>query len=572
MQDVLDLSWSSDSATLVSASIDNSVHVWNVENPTRPVATLTQHSNFVQGVAIDPYSRLIASLGNDRSLCVYAQSNKPSQWHPVASVSSIAEAKLFVDDANFKTFFRRLTWSPDGSVLACPSGIQVPQTKRLFAVHLFARGLWTRPVAQCAALPKPACAVRFSPVLYALRDKGTGHTTSPVSSLVAPSPNASISDAQPLPTVAPQPSSTSPQSQLPANSSSCEDTASPSPAHPIVLKNPFSAFSYRMVFAVACVDAIFFYDTQSFTRPFAKVEGLHCAEHTDIAWSADGLSLVVSSVDGYASIISFTKEELGCPLSEDKIPRWMTERKLVQQSAPERTAVQVESVLADASSDPKAPSAREIACMLSVVEPQMEPTNPSLSAVQNEPSDGTPRKFSRLVSRGDKTQIRNAHSKPMVEASQAGDIPRPTVQPNTTQGYRISAHPPSNVSDASASPGTTIVQPKRRITPTSVVETVFNVQKDEKTPAATPVETTIPAPRTEIPKFVNSEGGSSCVAAGKATGLASVTPFVRSVVTFVSDEGGANEKSGAKRKANFDDATDLKQRKNQNAPAAVDLS
>lgn len=280
LQDVLDLAWSADSSKLISGSVDNSVMIWDLQNPTRTPIALRNHSNFVQGVAIDPLSRLVASMGNDRALRVFTATS--SSWCQVASVCSLcSDSRLFVDDSRFNNFFRRLSWSPDGSVLACPSGIHLPKEpkKRLYAVHIFARNQWAMPALQCGGLPTPACAVRFSPVLYRLR---------------SPSKVSSPSD---------QP-------------------GSPTTVAPSALQNPFHAFSYRMVFAVACAHSILFYDTEHLTRPFAAVEGLHCAEHTDISWSGDGRTLLVSAIDGYVSIICFSEEEMGQPLSPAETPPW----------------------------------------------------------------------------------------------------------------------------------------------------------------------------------------------------------------------------------------------------------
>lgn len=294
VQDVLDLAWSADASRLVSASVDNAVMVWDVRNPARTPVSLRHHANFVQGVSIDPFGRLIASMGNDRALRVFTAT--ASTWCQVASVSSLgADTRLFVDDSKFKNFFRRLAWSPDGSVLACPSGIDLAKeskdrgTKRFFAVHIFMRNQWKHPLVHCGGLPTPPCAVRFSPVLYQNRETSDAH----------------MSDAR-------------------------------TPSEP-EKPTPFDGFSYRMIFAVACVHTILFYDTQQMTRPFACVEGLHCAEHTDITWSVDGRTLLVSSMDGYISAISFSEEDLGAPLTEEQTPAWLhKQEEVVVNSTPKK--------------------------------------------------------------------------------------------------------------------------------------------------------------------------------------------------------------------------------------------
>jgi len=65
-----------------------------------------------------------------------------------------------------------------------------------------------------------------------------------------------------------------------------------------------------MIFAVAQVDSVIIYDTEQ-TLPVSVIASIHLAPLTDIAWSMDGLALVVSSADGYCSSILFEQNELG---------------------------------------------------------------------------------------------------------------------------------------------------------------------------------------------------------------------------------------------------------------------
>lgn len=71
-----------------------------------------------------------------------------------------------------------------------------------------------------------------------------------------------------------------------------------------------NALPYRSIFAVLTIDTVLIYDTHH-DRPLAMARGLHYAGLTDAAWSADGKTLFVTSSDGYISILSFAKEELG---------------------------------------------------------------------------------------------------------------------------------------------------------------------------------------------------------------------------------------------------------------------
>jgi len=70
------------------------------------------------------------------------------------------------------------------------------------------------------------------------------------------------------------------------------------------------ALPYRLIYAVATQNAIMFYDTQQAT-PFGRVSNIHYTGLTDLAWSPCGNILVVSSSDGFCSVVTFEPGELG---------------------------------------------------------------------------------------------------------------------------------------------------------------------------------------------------------------------------------------------------------------------
>ncbi|KAH1251207.1 Chromatin assembly factor 1 subunit FAS2 [Glycine max] len=77
---------------------------------------------------------------------------------------------------------------------------------------------------------------------------------------------------------------------------------------------------YRIIFAVATLNSLYIYDTES-TSPIAVLAGLHYAAITDITWSSDAHYLALSSQDGFCSLVEFENDELGSPysLSEGKV-------------------------------------------------------------------------------------------------------------------------------------------------------------------------------------------------------------------------------------------------------------
>lgn len=129
MDDVYDLSWSPDSQFLISGSIDNSAMVWDVQK-AKSTAIMKDHKGFVQGVAWDPLNKYLASLSSDRYLRIFdVQSKKVVQRMnkstlPVPSDSHLhgKSVRLFHDDT-LQTFFRRLCFSPDGTLIVAPSGV-----------------------------------------------------------------------------------------------------------------------------------------------------------------------------------------------------------------------------------------------------------------------------------------------------------------------------------------------------------------------------------------------------------------------------------------------------------------
>lgn len=62
---------------------------------------------------------------------------------------------------------------------------------------------------------------------------------------------------------------------------------------------------------------MFIYTTRS-TIPYAVIGSIHYAELTDMAWSNDD-RLIISSRDGFITLINFENKELGDRLSYENI-------------------------------------------------------------------------------------------------------------------------------------------------------------------------------------------------------------------------------------------------------------
>ncbi|TDZ20527.1 putative WD repeat-containing protein [Colletotrichum orbiculare MAFF 240422] len=218
------------------------------------------------------------------------------------------------------SFFRRLTFTPDGSLLLTPAGQYQTQhategsAKPTFevtnTVYIYTRGgINKAPIAHLPGHKKPSVVVKCSPAFYTLRNSPpvTKHITIDTSSSEDPIP------ALPEPVAKPA-ASTSVMDPPPPPTSNPEASSTPTsrPESSVSTPGPKAAFAlpYRMIYAVATQDSVLLYDSQQQT-PICIVSNLHCATFTDLAWSTDGLTLLVSSSDGFCSTLSFAPGELG---------------------------------------------------------------------------------------------------------------------------------------------------------------------------------------------------------------------------------------------------------------------
>lgn len=274
-KDVLDLEWSTDGAFLISGSVDNSCIIWDI-NKGSVHQILDAHFHYVQGVAWDPLSKFVASLSSDRTCRIYA--NKPQTktkgiekmnyvcQHVITKVeqqqtddSKSAKNHLFHDET-LPSFFRRLAWSPDGSFLIVPAGSYkfTAGSETINTAYVFSRKDLSRPALQLPGASKPVVAVRFCPQAFNLRGSN--------------------------------------------------DSAR------------FFKLPYRLIFAVATLNSLYIYDTES-VPPIAILAGLHYAPITDIAWSPSAKFLALSSQDGYCTLVEFENDELGSPVSLSEVKK-----------------------------------------------------------------------------------------------------------------------------------------------------------------------------------------------------------------------------------------------------------
>jgi len=238
-EDVMDLQWGKNSKRFVVGCLDHEILVYekvvsssstpssdaNVNNSNaldwKCIWRKRDHLSYVQGVAWDPLGNYLASQGSDRTIKVYSRKIKsrksntekaqnaqmtpnydgkfdmgkpktikyyqikeddnknstPSKTNGATSTPS-KRNNLFADESTVESFFRRLSWTPDGAFLIAPTALWHTNFNSLnnmkmeddlkqvssppsFATCLFARHRFDKPAVVLSGLDK----VSLSPIL-----------------------------------------------------------------------------------------------------------------------------------------------------------------------------------------------------------------------------------------------------------------------------------------------------------------------------------------------------------------------------------------------------------------------
>jgi protein HIRA/HIR1 len=182
--DVLEVAWGPGDSMLASCSIDNSVMVWKVPDRgggdglhgrlgaaaavgcrvLRPYKTLQGHQSWVKGLAWDPVGKFLASAGEDRVLIVWRVGGT---WEEEVRVTHPFE------DSPDKTFFRRISWSPDGQTVCATNA----KKGMKYVGKVIKRGKWEDDASSVDLLghTRPLCVSRFSPILFRRKDRPSKH-------------------------------------------------------------------------------------------------------------------------------------------------------------------------------------------------------------------------------------------------------------------------------------------------------------------------------------------------------------------------------------------------------------
>ena len=194
ISEICDLSWTKDSKYIITGSVDGTVGVWDV-CASKICHQMKNHKGFVQGVATDPRGEYFTSQCASRTCRIHkvdmtkkmARSmfkacstlrSRQVNWDPLTSsknskkpntttvvppatngiapndvatkdtesTRSFNSHALYLDNISTTTFFRRPTWTIDGSLLITPTGQfkADPCEKYQNTTYLFARNQWER--------------------------------------------------------------------------------------------------------------------------------------------------------------------------------------------------------------------------------------------------------------------------------------------------------------------------------------------------------------------------------------------------------------------------------------------
>ena len=249
--DVQDLGWSYDSSILVSVGLDSKVVVWS-GSTFEKLKSLAQHQSHVKGITFDPANKYFATASDDRSIKIYRFTSPPPNATAYDQTSNFVLETSVVAPFNtspLTTYFRRCSWSPEGAHIAAANAVNGPVS----SVAIINRGTWDGEINLIGHEgPVEVCA--FSPRLF------------------------------------------------------CKDPPPP-------MQNPKDYVSPPAVTVVACAgqDRTLSVWNTSFPRPFVTTAELCAKAISDLAWSPDGETLYLTSLDGTIAAVVFEQGELGYP-------------------------------------------------------------------------------------------------------------------------------------------------------------------------------------------------------------------------------------------------------------------
>uniref|UniRef100_A0A915HUL5 Chromatin assembly factor 1 subunit B n=1 Tax=Romanomermis culicivorax TaxID=13658 RepID=A0A915HUL5_ROMCU len=252
--DVCDMCWSPDSKYLLTCSSDSTIIVWDMLAEKKHKLVHENSKRFSLGIAWDPKNEYFVTMSNDRFMSVYSTIN-------YQKLNSIVNAKLpsqnspdkapstskLFHDTSLMSYVRRPSFSPDGQFFIAPAG----------CVESGACKLAHRSFIFSRANMKQPCVILPSP-----KEATIVVSFCPLLFKLRP----------------------------------CD-------------KDPLLKLPYRFIYAILTKKSVVFYDTQH-VQPLAFVTNIHYIAST-LHKSKDGKFMIVSSEDGYCTIIATELDSFG---------------------------------------------------------------------------------------------------------------------------------------------------------------------------------------------------------------------------------------------------------------------
>ncbi|CAG9312092.1 unnamed protein product [Blepharisma stoltei] len=163
--EIHDLCWSETGKYIATASMDGSAIIFDVER-AKVIQRLEGHKH-VQGISW--HSGYLATMSTDRTLRIFKQSKKG--FYIKHSVRDYEKNKLFQEQGQASAFFRRLAFSPCGSLLIAPAGLSgdIPVAHCFFKKQFTVPSI-TFPINITNQEKASAVCVKFCPFFYKAND------------------------------------------------------------------------------------------------------------------------------------------------------------------------------------------------------------------------------------------------------------------------------------------------------------------------------------------------------------------------------------------------------------------
>ncbi|QVM12704.1 HIR complex subunit [Coccidioides posadasii str. Silveira] len=261
--DVQDLGWSWDSSILVSVGLDSKVVVWS-GHTFEKLKTIPSHQSHVKGITFDPANKYFATASDDRTIRIFRfTSPSPNSTAHDQIQNFVLEHTVKAPFVNspLTTYFRRCSWSPDGTHIAAANAVNGPVS----AAAIINRGSWDSDINLIGhEAPVEVCA--FSPRLYSFSPPGKSATDN-------------------------------------------QGNAGPTLVTVIACAGGDKSLSVWITIN---------------PRPIVITQDLSAKAISDLAWSPDGKNLFATALDGTILVVRFEDQELGYPMPMEENEKSLT--------------------------------------------------------------------------------------------------------------------------------------------------------------------------------------------------------------------------------------------------------